>query len=228
MFCKHGIRRERCKECAWGEICEHGIIKYVCKLCGGRGICQHAKRKSECKECGGANRCSHDKLRHLCRECGGGSICPHGIRRTMCKICGGGSICHHGILRTRCKDCRKLRDAISEIHDNNDRFFLPQGHGDGHSEADDLPGLEGLQRSAAAAVGPASAAVELNSGFRVGDDGFIEENSFEKNLFADYDPDELSGGKHKRRYTKRQRNNRRRTKKNKKMTKRKTNKKKYI
>jgi hypothetical protein len=106
----------------------------------------------------------------------------------------------------------------------------------------DLPGLEGLQRSAAAAVGPASAAVgpasaavgpasaavELNSGFRVGDDGFIEENSFEKNLFADYDPDELSGGKHKRRYTKRQRNNRRRTKKNKKMTKRKTNKKKYI
>jgi hypothetical protein len=142
------------------------------------------------------------------------------------------------------KDCRNLRDAISEIHANDPFFLLPRGDGDGHSEAVNpfLPGLEGLQRSAAAAVGPASAAVgpasaavgpasavELNPGFRVGDDGFIEENSFEKNLFADSDPHEqLSGGKYKRRYTKRQRNNRRRTKKNKKMTKRKTNKKKYI
>ena len=88
---------------------------------------------------------------------------------------------------------------------------------------------------AAAVAGPAAAvaavAVELDPRFVVQEDGFIQENPFAD--FSPEDPDdprEFSGGKHKRRYTKRQQKNTRtkKNKTNKKMTKRKkTNKKKY-
>jgi hypothetical protein len=100
-----------------------------------------------------------------------------------------------------------------------------------------LQGLQGLQReeeeeeemtgasAVTAAVGrPASAAVELDSGFVV-QDGFIEEYPFAD--FSPEDPREFSGGgKHKRRYTKRRQKNTRtkKNKRNKKMTKRKKNK----
>jgi hypothetical protein len=118
----------------------------------------------------------------------------------------------------------------------DDPFFL-QDHGavvDPFHDFQGLQGLQGLQReeeeeeeemaSSAAAVG--AAAVGRPASAAVGLDRFIEEGSYP---LADFDdPREFSGGKHKIRYTKRQRNNRRRTKKNKrnkKMTKRKTNKK---
>jgi hypothetical protein len=113
--------------------------------------------------------------------------------------------------------------------DYDDPFYL-QDHG---AAADPFHDFQGLQREeeemtgvAGSASTAASAGVELDSGFVV-QDGFIEKNPFTDFNDPD-DPDdsrEFSGGKHKRRYTKRQQNNRRRTKKNKKMTKRKTNKK---
>ena len=91
---------------------------------------------------------------------------------------------------------------------------------------------EEMAGPAAAVAGPAAAvaavAVELDPRFVVQEDGFIQENPFAD--FSPDDPREFSGGKHKRRYTKRQQKNTRtkKNKTNKKMTKRKkTNKKKY-
>jgi hypothetical protein len=175
----------------------------------------------------------------------------------MCKDCGGGSICVHGNVKSYCKVCRELGSAVLGM---DDPFFLQDhgAAADPFHDFQGLQGLQreeeeeeeemavavarpatavaavAAARSAsavAAAARPAAAALELDPRF-VERGGFIEEYY----PFADFspedpeDPREFSGGKHKRRYTKRRQNNTRtkKNKRNKKMTKRKkTNKKKY-
>ena len=67
----------RCFECrAFGvmvrnplEYCKHRIKKKRCKECDGSAYCEHGKRKSRCKECGGSQICEHDRERSKCKEC---------------------------------------------------------------------------------------------------------------------------------------------------------------
>ena len=104
-FCKHGRRKNNCKDCGGSSICQHGRQKRQCKECGGVNICEHGRRRSNCKECGGSSICQHGRIRSTCKDCGGRSICQHGRQRSRCKDCGGSSICDHGRQRSQCKDC---------------------------------------------------------------------------------------------------------------------------
>ena len=134
----------------------------------------------------------------------------------------------HGNVKSYCKVCRELGSAILGM---DDPFFL-QDHGAAADPFHDFQGLQGLQREekdmaiavarpasaevAGVAAAVAAAALELDPRF-VERGGFIEEYY----PFADFshdDPREFSGGKHKRRYTKRRQNNTR-TKKNKRNNK---------
>ena len=71
--------------------CKHGRKRNDCKECGGASICEHGRRRSQCKECGGASICKHGRQRSLCKECGGASFCEHGRRRSQCKECAVGA-----------------------------------------------------------------------------------------------------------------------------------------
>ena len=46
--CKHGRRRNRCKECGGASVCDHGRQRSMCKECGGASICDHG-RHTNCK-----------------------------------------------------------------------------------------------------------------------------------------------------------------------------------
>ena len=104
-ICQHGRRRNQCKDCGGSGICQHGRVRSRCKDCGGSGICQHGRRRGRCKDCGGSGICQHGRIRSTCKDCGGSGICQHGRRRSACKDCGGSGICQHGQIRSRCKDC---------------------------------------------------------------------------------------------------------------------------
>jgi len=86
--CKHGRRKDRCKECDGSGLCEHKKQRTRCRLCNGSGICEHNRLKYQCKECCGAGICEHGKRKSHCKKCKGSQICEHGRQKFICKECG--------------------------------------------------------------------------------------------------------------------------------------------
>ena len=43
-FCRHGKRRNICKDCGGGSICQHGRARSKCKDCGGGSLCHPGSR----------------------------------------------------------------------------------------------------------------------------------------------------------------------------------------
>lgn len=66
--CKHGKRKQMCRECGGSGICQHGKQRHHCRECGGSGFCVHGKRKARCKECGGISICEHGRQKGCCRQ----------------------------------------------------------------------------------------------------------------------------------------------------------------
>eukprot|EP00277_Geminigera_cryophila_P016209 CAMPEP_0179442350 /NCGR_PEP_ID=MMETSP0799-20121207/25858_1 /TAXON_ID=46947 /ORGANISM="Geminigera cryophila, Strain CCMP2564" /LENGTH=380 /DNA_ID=CAMNT_0021227429 /DNA_START=34 /DNA_END=1177 /DNA_ORIENTATION=+ len=104
-ICKHGKKKELCRECDGSALCIHDIRKKECRQCDGSALCNHNKIRRECKDCGGSSYCEHGKRKRRCRECGGMDFCVHDRRKGQCKECGGSQICVHNRQKFRCKDC---------------------------------------------------------------------------------------------------------------------------
>jgi hypothetical protein len=76
--------------------CKHGRRKDVCKDCG-TGYCQHGRRRKDaCKDCG-MGYCQHGPPKHTCRGCGTPGYCAPGARAPEAHVQG----LRHGPLRAR-------------------------------------------------------------------------------------------------------------------------------
>ena len=104
--CKHGKRKEYCRECDGSAFCKHNKQKNFCRECGGSAFCKHNKHKNYCRECDGSAFCKHNKQKNRCRDCKGSSICKHNKQKNRCRDCKGSSICKHNKLKYYCRECK--------------------------------------------------------------------------------------------------------------------------
>lgn len=106
--CRHGTRKDFCKQCKGRSICEHNRIRSDCTSCVGGSICEHNRRRRNCLECVGSGICQHNRRRSCCKACGGISICEHNHVRNSCGKCT--HICEHNSMKYKCKTCKKLEE----------------------------------------------------------------------------------------------------------------------
>lgn len=123
-YCKHNLRKSKCKECGGSELCIHNIEKFRCSNCKGSYICEHNKRKDRCKDCFHLLLCKHNNKKSNCNECKIERTCEynktrdkcnicnpsyyhceHGITKYLCKQCKGSAFCDHNKYKSRCKQC---------------------------------------------------------------------------------------------------------------------------